>query len=119
MTDRLEDLMTTNLLRVFGERDADLRRAAIAATYAEDVVFADPEGSVSGHAALDAKAQGLLDAAPGFVFSADGPVRQAQDLGYLAWHFGPEGGAPVASGMDIALVRDDRIARLWTLLTRG
>lgn len=119
MTDRLEDLMTANLLRVFNERDGDLRRAAIAATYAEDVVFADPEGAVRGHAALDAKAQALLDGAPGLVFSADGPVRQAQDLGHLAWHFGPVGGAPVASGIDVALVRDGRIVRLWTLLTAG
>lgn len=119
MTDRIDDLMTANLLRVFGERDAAARRAVIADTYAEDVVFSDPEESVTGHAALDAKAQGLLDAAPGFVFAPDGPVRQAQDLGHLAWTFGPAGGEPVASGIDIALVRDGRIAQLWTLLTRG
>lgn len=111
--------MTTNLLHVFGERDAARRRAVIAETYAEDVVFADPEGAVTGHAALDAKAQALLDAAPGLVFAPDGPVRQSQDLGHLAWTFGPPDGEPVAAGIDVALVADGRITRLWTVLTRS
>jgi hypothetical protein len=115
----IDDLMTTNLLRVFGERDAARRRAVIAETYADDVVFADPEEAVTGHDALDAKAQALLDAAPGFVFAADGPVRTSQDLGYLAWTFGPAGAEPVAAGIDVAVVEDGRIARLWTVLTRS
>lgn len=119
MTERIDELMITNLLQVFGERDAARRRAVIAETYTADVVFADPDGSVTGHDALDAKAQALLDAAPGFVFAADGVVRQSQDLGHLAWTFGPAGGDPVAAGIDVAVVEEGRIARLWTLLTPG
>ena len=112
----IEQLMQANLLEVFGERDSGRRRAAIARTYASDVRFADPEETVQGHEALNAKAQKILDDAPGFVFAIDGPVRVVQDLGYLAWSFGPAGAAPVVRGADIALVADGLITSVHTLL---
>jgi hypothetical protein len=112
----IADLMRANLLEVFNERDAERRRSAIAGTYAPDIRFSDPEETVTGHDALDAKAQRLLDEAPGFVFSPAGPVQVNHDLGYLAWNFGPDGAPPVVRGVDIALVEDGRIARIYTLL---
>ena len=111
------ELMHRNLLDVFNERDPARRARAIAETYAADVVFHDPEGSVTGRAAVQAKAQALLDGAPGFVFAPRGPVYTSADsLGALAWKFGPADGDPVATGMDIALVQDGRIATLHTVL---
>jgi hypothetical protein len=110
------DLMRANLLEVFGQRDPAKRRAAIERTYAADVTFADPEEVVTGHDALDAKAQKILDDAPGFVFTPAGPVRVVQDLGYLAWSFGPPDADPVVQGIDVALTRDGRIVRVYTML---
>jgi len=118
VADRIEELMDANLRRVFGERDPERRRVAIEDTYTRDVVFSDPEETVSGWDAVHRKAQGLLDGAPGSAFSADGPVRRAQDLALLAWQFGPPGQEPVVRGIDVAEVRDDRIARLWTMLVQ-
>ncbi|MBM9465998.1 nuclear transport factor 2 family protein [Nakamurella leprariae] len=112
----IEELVRANLLEVFGERDADRRAAAAERVLAADVRFCDPEASVVGRDAVLAKAQQLLDDAPGFVFSPAGPVSVAQDLGHLAWEFGPPGAPPVARGIDIALVEDGLIARLWTML---
>jgi hypothetical protein len=112
----IADLMRSNLLEVFGERDAERRRAVIARTYDPDVVFADPDEVVTGRDALDAKAQRLLDDSPGFVFSPVGHVHVTHDLGYLAWTFGPEGEPPVVRGADIAIVRDGMIASIYTLL---
>jgi hypothetical protein len=114
----IEDLMKANLLEVFGERDGDRRREAIARTYSPEVTFSDPEEVVVGHDALDAKAQKILDGAPGFVFSPGGPIYVNQDLGYLTWNFGPEGADPVVRGVDIALVRDGLIASVYTLLLK-
>ena len=113
----VEELVRANLLQVFGERDPRRRREAIARTYAPDVVFADPDESVVGHQALDEKAQRLLDEAPSFVFSPDGEVQVVQDLGYLAWRFGPEGEAPVVRGVDVVLVVGGLITKVWTMLT--
>ncbi|HEY2225855.1 nuclear transport factor 2 family protein [Actinomycetospora sp.] len=113
----IPDLMHANLIEVFGERDRDRRRAAIARTYSEEVVMHDPEGVVTGHTALDVKVQTLLDGAPGFVFRAVAPLRECDDLGMLAWEFGPEGEPPVVTGIDIALVSGGRITSLHTILT--
>jgi len=82
------------------------------------VVFADPDAAVVGHEALNAKAQEILDgAAPDFMFAPDGDFYQAQDLGYLAWTFGPVG-APVVHGVDMGLVRDGLLAKVYTVLLR-
>jgi hypothetical protein len=113
----IPELMRANLFDVFNERDADRRAAAIAATYTEDAVFYDPETTVTGHAAIDKTAGKLLAGAPDFVFSAAGPAYESGDLGYLAWNFGPEGGDPVVTGMDIALTTDGLITTLHTILT--
>lgn len=112
----IEDLMHTNLFEVFGERDPDRRMAAIRRTYTADVSFFDPDAAASGHQGLSAKAQEILDGAPGFVFSAVGAVRVNHGLGYLPWGFGPEGQPPVVTGVDIALVEDGLITTVYTLL---
>jgi hypothetical protein len=113
----VEELMHANLMQVFGERDPRRRLEVIARTYAPDVVFADPEESVVGQRALNDKAQRLLDESPAFVFSPGGEVQVVQDLGYLAWQFGPEGEPPVVRGADVALVADGVITKVWTMLT--
>ncbi|SEF32896.1 SnoaL-like domain-containing protein [Amycolatopsis pretoriensis] len=110
------ELMRANLLEVFNERDDDRRAKAIAATYATDVEFADPEGVATGHDELNAKAKGLLDQSPGFVFVPDGPVLVNHDLGHLAWAFGPEGAPPVVRGIDVALVEDGLVTKLYTMV---
>jgi len=112
----IEELMRANLLEVFNERDGDRRRGAIDRTYVTGVRFSDPEESVTGRDALDAKAQRILDEAPGFVFSPGGAVYVNHDLGYLRWNFGPQGEPPAVRGVDIAHVEDGRIVRVYTLL---
>ena len=114
--ERLSELAHRNLLGVFAERDPQKRAAVIAEIYAEHVTFSDPDEVVVGRDALGAKAQRLLDQAPDFVFSAAGPVRTSGNLAMLAWHLGPEGQPPVAAGLDISIVENDRITHLYTML---
>lgn len=115
----IEELMTANLLEVFNERDGDRRRAAIVRTYVADVRFSDPEDTAVGHDAVDAKAQRLLDESPEFVFIPDGSIHVSDNLGYLAWGFGPLGKPPIVRGADIALVSNGLITHLYTLLLAG
>jgi hypothetical protein len=58
-----------------------------------------------------------LDRMPDFVFSAAGPVYVSRDLGLLSFNLGVPEQPPAVSGIDIALVRDGRIAVLHTLST--
>ncbi|WP_127500692.1 nuclear transport factor 2 family protein [Actinoplanes solisilvae] len=116
MTADLTELARRNLLEVFAERDPEKRAAAIEQTYAEQVTFSDPDEVVVGRRALGEKAQRLQDQSDGLVFSEAGPPRVAGNLVVLAWNLGPEGQPPVASGVDISIVENGRIAHLYTLL---
>ena len=114
--DLIRELLLDNLFRVFNERDPERRARAIAANYTEDVVWTDPEGATQGHQSLNERAQNLVDRLPEFVFSAAGPVHVSGDLGLLAFNHGVPQQPPSVTGFDVALVRDGRIARLYTLL---
>ncbi|BDI22668.1 nuclear transport factor 2 family protein [Herbiconiux sp. L3-i23] len=118
MTDSAELtlLLESNLLRVFGNRDEASRRAEIDRVYTTDVAFTDPDETVVGADALEAKAAALLSSAPAdFVFAPDGPAYLAGDTAALAWTFGPAG-APAVRGVDVITVTDGRISALQTLL---
>ena len=114
---RIRELMLANLFAVFNERDPERRLEAIARNYTEDVIWSDPDGATEGHEALNEKAQKLIDRMPGFVFRAAGPVHVSRDLGLLAFIMGPPEQPPAVSGIDVAVMRDGQIARLYTLLT--
>jgi hypothetical protein len=117
MTQSLNDLMEANLLGVFNERDAERRASAIKSTYAADVRWTADDGTTSGLEALEAKARALQSQMHGLVFTKASPVCQTRGLGYLAWQLGPDGGDAVASGFDVAIVRDDLISELYTVIT--
>jgi SnoaL-like protein len=114
---RIRELMLENLFAVFNVRDPEQRLEAIVRNYTEDVTWTDPDGTTQGRPAMNAQAQKLLDRLPGFVFSAAGPVHVSRDLGLLAFNMGVPEQPPAVSGIDVALVRDGRIAVLHTLLT--
>ena len=117
MTETVNHLMEANLLGVFNERDAQRRVATIQSIYAPDVRWTDDEGIIVGRAALEAKATALQSQMQGLVFTKASPVYQTHGLGYLAWKLGPDGGDPVASGFDVAVVRNDLISELYTVIT--
>jgi len=114
---RIRELMLANLFAVFSERDPGRRLEVIARNYTEDVIWTDPDGTTQGHEAMNEQAQKLLDRMPDFAFSAAGPAHVSRDLGLLAFNLGLPEQPPAVSGIDVALVRDGRIARLYTLLT--
>ena len=110
------DLLHSNLLEIFAERDPQRRWAAIGRTYTEDVTFTDPDGEFVGWQAVNDRAQELLDgASPSDVFEEDGPAYVGADAAALAWRFGPPG-APVARGVDILTIRDGRVSAVRTLI---
>jgi len=113
---RIRELMLANLFAVFNEHDPESRLKAIKCNYTDDVIWTDPDETTQGHGALNERAQKLLDRFPGFVFSAAGQIHVSRDLGLLAFSFGEPEQPPAVNGIDVALVRDGRIAVLHTLL---
>ena len=113
---RIRELLLLNLFVVFSERDPDRRLKAIVANYTEDVVWSDAGATTHGHEELNERAQEVLDSTPDFVFNAAGPVHVLRDLGQLPFNYGVPAQPPAVTGYDVALVRDGKIAVLYTLI---
>jgi hypothetical protein len=110
-------LITASLLEVFGERDPARRRAAMLRTFAVGVTFHDPEGTVTGHDALEAKIEALYAGTPpDWAFLAAAPAAEVADLGRATWTFGPPGGPAAVQGMDIGIIADGQIATMYTII---
>ncbi|GAA1942715.1 nuclear transport factor 2 family protein [Kitasatospora viridis] len=119
MNPSVADLMRANLLDVFNEPDPGRLAAAVATTYAQDVVWYEPDRVVRGREALLLRALELREQSPDWTFRPDGPVSVNHDLGHLGFRYGPAGGNPVVRGMDIAHCRDGVIVELYTFVTEG
>ena len=113
MSDRIHELLNRNLQEVFGEGDADRRRAAIQELYTDDCVLYAPPGVFAGHDALDKFAGDLRATHPHFAYTPHGEPQALHNAGRLAWGSGPRGEKPDYTGLDVIIVRGDRIAALY------
>lgn len=112
-------LLRANLERIFNERDAGKRAAALDELYVAEPVMFEPTTMVEGRSAISAVAGSLLEQfGPTFRFRPVGTAVGHHGLGSLQWQAGPEGGPVTVTGADVAEVVDGRIARLWVLLNR-
>jgi len=109
--------MERNVSEVFDERDPGRRRRAFAELYAEDCALYDADGQSIGRAAVSDRVGRILDdSPPGFAFRVVGPAEVIHDLGRLRWESGPAGAPPVLSGMDIAVLANEKIQTLYTFI---
>ena len=100
----------TELLALWTEADPAARRAAIQAHYREDIVFYDPDGVFTGHAALESFSDTLQQRFPGQHFEMVGEPSFVGNALRSHWRFGP------VSGMDLALMADDRVSTLYAFV---
>ncbi len=119
MSNTLGQLMERNVLEVFGERDSEHRKSVINELYTENCTFFEADEQIIGRDALNAKVEHILKEAPGFVFRLAGPAEVNHDHGRLRWHFGPDGAAPVVTGMDVAVFERGRICALYAFLDKA
>jgi len=113
MSDRIGELLKRNLQEVFGEADPARRRAAIEELYTDDCVVHLPPGVFVGHDALDKLAGEVRATHPHFVYTPHGQPQALHNAGRLAWGSGPRGEKPDYTGVDVIIVRDDKIAVLY------
>jgi SnoaL-like domain len=115
-----EKIMHANLGRVFGERDAARRIAAIRELYVEDAVLHEPQRSVRGHDAISQAVTELLAHLPSdFNFTAIRPALGHNGLGRLQWRAGPPGGPVAVTGTDIAHFERGLIRSLHVFLDQS
>jgi hypothetical protein len=116
MNERIIELLHRNLQEVFGEGDAARRRAAIDQLYTDDCLLYVPPGVFVGRDALDKFAGDLRATHPHFAYTPHGEAQALHNSGILAWGSGPRGEAPDYTGLDVIIVRDERIAALYVFL---
>jgi hypothetical protein len=116
MTERTTELLDRNLQEVFGEGDAARRRAAIEEFYTDDCVVHVQDGVFVGHDAVDKFAGELRATHPHFVYTPYGEPQALHDGGILAWGSGPKGEPPEYTGLDVVIVRENKIAALYVFL---
>jgi ketosteroid isomerase-like protein len=69
MPDPITELLSRNLQEVFGENDAQRRRAALDELYTDDCVLFVPDGVFEGRGAIDEFAGALRMTHPQFVYT--------------------------------------------------
>jgi hypothetical protein len=116
-TSPIAKLMHDNLLAVFNQRDAAKRQASTHQTYAEGVRWTDAEGLTTGLAGLEAKCVALQAGLGDLQFEPVGQVHELPGFGYLAWRLVDSDGSEQMSGFDAAVIADEVITDLWTVLT--
>jgi SnoaL-like domain len=116
MSERIHELLLRNLQEVFGEGDSTKRRSAIKELYTDDCVIDVPPGILHGQDELDKFAGDLRATHPHFVYVPHHSPQALHNAGRLVWGSGPRGGVPAYTGMDMIIVRDQKIAALYVFL---
>jgi hypothetical protein len=116
MSERIHELLLRNLQEVFGEGDSTKRRSAIKELYTDDCVVYVPPGILHGQDELDKFAGDLRATHPHFVYAPHHSPQALHNAGRLVWGSGPRGGVPAYTGMDMIIVRDQKIAALYVFL---
>ena len=114
MDQRIHELLLRNLQEVFGEGNADRRRAAIKEIYQKDAVFYDPNyGIYHGHEEIDRIAGELRAHHPDFRYQPISEPEISGNCGRVRWVSGRPGEMPAYAGTDFIIVQDGKIAALY------
>jgi hypothetical protein len=110
------DSIITAHLHAWNSPAGSGRDESVAEVYSADVLLGEPAAAHTGHAGMSEAITAVQARFPGTVISRSGPVQTAQDLITYTWTQGVEGHAPIASGRDVLIVRDGKIASLYVLV---
>jgi hypothetical protein len=116
MVDRTDLLLKQHLYTVFGERDTDKRRAAIAVIWNRDGVFISRFGAFAGVNLIDKAIQSIQEQFPQFVCSELSAPECFHGIGRLAWGYGLPNEPPQITGLNVAVVSNNRLRALYTFL---
>lgn len=113
-TEKADLLLKQYLYTIFGERDAAKRRAAIAVLWNKDGVFVSRFGAFSGASSIDRAIDQMQQQFPHFVCSELGAPECFHSVGRLAWGYGLPNERPQITGLNVAVVSNNRLSALYT-----
>ena len=116
MAQSVETLLRENIHGVFSEPDTEKRHRAIARLWADDGVFIDHDARYEGHSGIARAADGLAKKFPNFIFTERGEIMAFHGVGKLDWGYGPAGAEAVITGIDVLVMKGDKIGAIYTFL---
>jgi len=101
------EALVEGYIAMWNESDGETRRALVARTLTDDADYVDPLMAGSGGAEIDAMIAAVQQQYPGHRFTlATGPDAH-NDRVRFSWTLAPEGGEPIAVGIDFGVLADD------------
>jgi len=91
-------------IEAWNETDPVRRRALIARTWTADACYLDPLLQGRGHEGIDAMVQAVQERYPGNRFRRTSEVDVHHDRLRFCWTLSPEGGPPLAQGVDFGVM---------------
>jgi hypothetical protein len=92
---------------MWNETDPERRRGLVASTVSEEASYLDPIMSGQGVAGIDAMIAGAQAQYPGHRFRLLAGPDAHHDRVRFSWTLAPEGGEPIAIGIDFATLATD------------
>jgi SnoaL-like domain len=107
MSNELNTVVNT-YIDAWNEGDAGRRQQLVATVWTEDGTYLDPLMSGAGHESIAAMIGGAQQQFPAHRFELSFGPDAHNDRVRFAWRlYGPDGGEPVAGGVDFATVSED------------
>ena len=101
------DTTVSRYIAMWNETDPQHRRELVAQVVAEDASYLDPIMSGEGVEGIDAMIAGVQQQYAGHRFALVSGPDAHHDRVRFAWSLTPNGGDPIAIGIDFATVDDD------------
>ena len=112
-------LLEDSLLVICNNRDSAFRVTAMKDVYAPNIAFYETNESAAiiGYENINDLIAKLQEQwPPEFQFELTAPSNVNHEVQQIAWKLGIPGQAPVATGMDVAIIEDQKIKALYLFL---
>ena len=106
--------LVDDYIAMWNERDPRRRRVLVARTVTENATYIDPLMEGDGVEQITAMIGAAQDQYPGHTFALHGGPDAHHDRVRFSWTLSPNGGDPIAVGIDFATVADDGRMRAIT-----
>lgn len=101
------ETLVADYIAMWNETDPEKRRQLVARTVTEDATYLDPVMSADGIDGISMMIAGAQQQFPGHSVKLLGKPDAHHDLLRFSWSLAADGGAPVATGVDVVKVAED------------
>jgi hypothetical protein len=103
-------------IATWNESDPTKRRELIGQTWTEEGQYLDPLMAGEGRDGIDAMIQSVQAQFPGYRFRRTSEIDAHHDRVRFSWELGPEGGVPLAGGLDVGVIANGSLRSITGFL---